>query len=102
MESVQKGKITMYGATWCGDCLRAKAFLDSLGCEYEFIDIAKDESAVAKVLEINNGMQSIPTIQFPDGKVLVEPSNAELQSEITSLHDNNLVICHKQIDKQSM
>jgi len=54
------------------------------------------------VLEINNGMQSIPTIQFPDGKVLVEPSNAELQSEITSLHDNNLVICHKRMDKQSM
>jgi mycoredoxin len=102
MESVQKGKITMYGATWCGDCLRAKAFLDSLGCEYEFIDIAKDEAAVAKVLEINNGMQSIPTIQFPDGKVLVEPSNTELQAEITSLHESNLVICHKQMSDKSM
>lgn len=98
MDSVQKGKITMYGATWCGDCLRAKAYLDSLGCQYEFIDIAKDGSAVAKVLEINNGIQSIPTIQFPDGKVLVEPSNAQLAEEIKNLEDNNLVICHKQME----
>lgn len=99
MDSVKNSKIIMYGATWCGDCLRAKAYLDSLGCDYEFIDIAKDESAVAKVLEINKGMQSIPTIQFPDGKVLVEPSNAELEQEIKELHENNLVICHKQMDK---
>ena len=95
METTKQDKIILYGAAWCGDCVRSKAYLDSIGCEYEYIDIAEDESAVAKVLEINNGMKSIPTTLFPDGKVLVEPSNQELEEEIKSLEKNNLVVLKK-------
>jgi len=99
MNIKRTGKITFYGATWWGDCLRAKAYLDSLGCDYDFINLETDETAAAKVVEINKGYQSIPTILFPDGKVLIEPSNQQLAEEIASLKENNLLICHKQMDK---
>ena len=81
----QKSKITFYGAKWCGDCVRAKAFMDSKNVDYEYIDIEKDEKAVEKVIELNKGNRSIPTILFPDGTVLVEPSNEALQSQLNKL-----------------
>ncbi len=30
------------------------------------------------MLRLNNGMRSVPTIVFPDGSVLVEPTRREL------------------------
>jgi len=65
--------------------MRAKSYFDSVGAPYEFIDISKDDVALTKVLEINHGMQSVPTIVFPDGSVLVEPSNAKLAEQLASL-----------------
>lgn len=75
-------KITLYGAPWCGDCRRSRAFLDENKVEYDYIDIDKDEKAAEKVVEINRGMRSIPTIIFPDGSILVEPSNEELKEKL--------------------
>jgi mycoredoxin len=34
------------------------------------------------VVKINKGNRSVPTIVFPDGSVLVEPSNAELEKKL--------------------
>jgi mycoredoxin len=34
------------------------------------------------VERINKGFKSVPTIVFPDGTVLVEPSNAELEKKL--------------------
>ncbi len=84
MNTSKTNTIVLYGTTWCGDCLRAKTYLDSVGAEYTFIDISADEEALKKVLEINNGMQSVPTIVFPNGHVLIEPSNAQLAQEISN------------------
>ena len=33
---------------------------------------------LATVLEVNGGYRTVPTILFPDGRVLVEPSRREL------------------------
>lgn len=78
-------QIIFYGANWCPDCRRSKALLDKLGCEYEYIDLEKNPEAAQKVVEINDGYQTIPTIIFPDGKILVEPSNEQLKAEIEDL-----------------
>jgi mycoredoxin len=75
--------ITMYGASWCADCRRSKAFLDSKNVAYDFIDIDTVPGAADKVSEINNGLKSIPTIIFPDGKVLVVPTNQELAEHLS-------------------
>lgn len=74
--------IRMYGANWCGDCRRAKAFFGEQRVHYEYIDIEQHPEAIHEVERINNGMRSIPTIIFPDGSILVEPSNAELADKL--------------------
>ncbi len=70
-----KADITMYGADWCGDCRRSKRLLEELDVQVNHIDVEKDQSAAAKVMEINGGAQSIPVIVFSDGTHLTEPSD---------------------------
>ncbi len=74
--------IVMYGTSWCPDCRRAQRVLEQNGVPYKYINIEEDEAAAAYVLEINRGYRSVPTIVFPDGSILVEPSNAQLQSKL--------------------
>ena len=74
-------KIKMYATTWCGDCRFAKRWLDSHGIPYEYINIEEDESAAELVVKVNGGAQSVPTIIFPDGSILVEPTARELAAK---------------------
>ena len=78
-------QITMYGAAWCGDCRRSKAYLDSHNVEYNYIDVEADESASEKVIEINGGQRSIPVILFPDGTHMTEPSDKALEEKLEAL-----------------
>lgn len=75
-------EIIMYGTTWCPDCIRAKRFLESKNVQFEWVDIAHDVDAAAHVEKINKGYRSVPTIVFPDGSILVEPSDAELGKKV--------------------
>jgi thioredoxin reductase (NADPH) len=75
-------QIQMYGAPWCPDCKRSKQFLAEQRVLYGWHDIDEDKEARAYVQQVNNGKQIIPTIIFPDGSVLVEPSNAELAGKL--------------------
>jgi mycoredoxin len=77
-------KIKMYGTSWCPDCARAKQFLTQKGVSFEWIDIEKDKPGLAYVEKVNKGNRSVPTIVFPDGSILVEPSNAELEKKLTT------------------
>lgn len=74
--------ITIYGAHWCPDCRRSKQFLGEHQIPYKWVDIEQDKSGEAYVLQKNNGKRIIPTIEFDDGFVLVEPSNAELAAKL--------------------
>jgi mycoredoxin len=56
--------------------------LDQAGRSYTYINIETDDQAAAYVMQINRGNQSVPTIVFPDGSILVEPSNVELQTKL--------------------
>jgi len=72
----------MYGANWCPDCRRAKTFFGEQRVQYEYIDLDQHPEFVAEVERLNNGMRRIPTIIFPDGSLLVEPSNEELARKL--------------------
>ncbi|HLG63814.1 MAG TPA: mycoredoxin [Ktedonosporobacter sp.] len=76
-------KIKMYATAWCGDCRFAKRWLDSHGIPYEYINIEEDESAAELVVRVNKGAKSVPTIIFPDGSVLVEPTARELAAKFS-------------------
>jgi glutaredoxin-like protein len=78
-------EITMYGADWCGDCRRSKRLLDELDIQITHIDVEADESAAAKVIEINGGAKSIPVIVFPDGTLMTEPSDNDLKAKLEAL-----------------
>jgi thioredoxin reductase (NADPH) len=73
-----KSGITVYGAYWCPDCQRSKKFLSEQFVDYTWIDIEQDKDAENYVLQLNHGKRIIPTILFPDGSFLVEPTNAKL------------------------
>ncbi|MEM8529235.1 MAG: mycoredoxin [Chloroflexota bacterium] len=78
-------QITIYGTTWCGDCKRAIRVLDNHDLGYNYINIENDEAACRYVEEVNNGNQSVPTIVFSDGSIMVEPSSAKLTEKLVSL-----------------
>lgn len=75
-------KITMYATTWCGDCRMAKRWFDAHGIAYNYINIEENEEAAKAVIRLNGGMRSVPTIVFPDGSVLVEPSARQLAAKL--------------------
>lgn len=74
--------LTVYGATWCSDCKRAKKFLGEQRVHYNWVDVEQDAEGLALVERANNGKRIIPTIVFDDGSMLIEPSNAELAAKL--------------------
>jgi glutaredoxin-like protein len=82
MDSSNTDEIVMYGTVWCGDTRRARAFLDQNNIPYKWIDIDKDPQARKFVESVNNGYRSVPTLIFPDGSKLVEPSAGQLAAKL--------------------
>jgi len=74
--------LTVYGATWCSDCKRAKKFLGEQRVHYDWVDVEQDADGLALVERVNNGKRIIPTIVFADESTLIEPSNAELAAKL--------------------
>ena len=74
--------ITLYGAYWCPDCRRSKQFLGEHQIPYNWVDIEQDKVGEQYVIQKNDGKRIIPTIEFADGSILVEPSNAELATKL--------------------
>jgi mycoredoxin len=75
-------KIIVYSTVWCPDCKRVKKFLGEHGIQYDDIDIDRHPEAVDIVKQLNHGMRSVPTIVFPDGSILVEPSTSQLAEKL--------------------
>ena len=78
-------QIRVYGTKWCPDCVRAKQVLGRYDIKYEWHDIENDAQACELVEKINGGYKSVPTIVFPDGSIMVEPSNAALEKKIEEM-----------------
>jgi len=72
----------VYGTNWCGDCRRTRRFLDYNKVPYQWIDIDQDKEAEQFVIKTNRGMRSVPTVVFPDGSILVEPSNLKVAEKL--------------------
>jgi mycoredoxin len=56
--------------------------LDACGVTYHWIDIDRDSAAGRFVEQVNHGYRSVPTIVFPDGSILVEPSDEQLRRKL--------------------
>jgi thioredoxin reductase (NADPH) len=76
------GTIKVYGASWCSDCKRAKRFLSDQRVPFGWHDIEQEPRYLDVVHERNGGKNIIPTVVFPDGTSLSEPSNEELANKV--------------------
>lgn len=74
--------IQVYGASWCPDCRRAKRFLSDQRIPFGWHDIEAEPETIAIVQERNDGNNVIPTIVFPDGSHLSEPTDEELATKL--------------------
>jgi thioredoxin reductase (NADPH) len=74
--------ITGYGASWCCDCQRIKAFLDSHNVPYIWIDLEEHPEAQEIVERYNGGKRIIPILVLPDGTVLAQPSDSALAAKL--------------------
>lgn len=76
------GPLTMYTTRWCGFCRRLKRQLASEGIEVAEVDIERDPAAAEYVMSVNGGNQTVPTLVFPDGSVMVNPSAAQVKDRM--------------------
>ena len=74
----EEGRVIMYGADWCPDCRRSKAYLADNKINFQYIDIDENEWAIPVIEQINQGKRKIPTILIND-QVLIEPPNDVLR-----------------------
>lgn len=77
-------KLSVYGADWCGDCIRTKRQLDNLGADYDYLDIVADPALADRAREIS-GRTNIPVVCYPDGTHHVEPRDAEVFAKLVEL-----------------
>ena len=78
-------KLTMYSTPWCGYCQRLKAQFGREGIEFIEIDIEQDPDSADFVMSVNGGNQTVPTVVFPNGQALTNPSLAQVK-EILGLN----------------
>jgi len=76
--------LTMYSTTWCGYCRRLKLQLDQEGLPFREIDIERDADAARFVQNVNGGNQTVPVIEFPDGRTATNPSLAEVKAGLAA------------------
>jgi len=77
--------LTMYTTTWCAFCKRLKAQLAREGIEMTEVNIEEDPAAADFVMSVNGGFQTVPTVVFPDGSALTNPSAAQVKQRLHEL-----------------
>ena len=79
------GQLIMYTTSWCGFCRNLKRQLNRAGIEISEVDIERDQAAADYVMSVNGGNQTVPTIVFPDGTTLVNPSAAQVRARLAGV-----------------
>ncbi|GAB3415247.1 mycoredoxin [Flindersiella endophytica] len=74
----------MYTTPWCGYCRRLKGQLERAGVSYNEVDIEQQPDAADLVAKLNGGNQTVPTVVFPDGSALTNPSLAQVQQKLAA------------------
>lgn len=78
----EAGSITMFTTTFCGYCRRLKTQLKSAGIPFQEVNIEEDPGSAEYVEQVNGGNQTVPTVLFPDGSALTNPSLAEVKAQL--------------------
>ena len=77
--------LTMYTTQWCAFCRRLKSQLARDGITMTEVDIERDPAAAEYVMSVNEGNKTVPTVVFPDGSVMVNPSAVQVKKRMAEL-----------------
>lgn len=77
-------RLTMYSTPWCGYCVRLKMQLEREGIDFAEVDIAAEPAAAEYVMTVNGGNQTVPTLVFPDGSALTNPTLAQVKDRLAA------------------
>ncbi len=80
--SAATAAVTMYTTTWCGYCVRLKKMMEREGIEFAEVDIERDPAAADVVMQANGGNRTVPTLVFPDGSALTNPSIDQVKAQL--------------------
>jgi mycoredoxin len=82
MDEQSSNKITLYTYRWCAHAISVEHFLKMNDIPVERISVDGDDEAREELIALNGGYASVPTLIFPDGSKLTEPSHAELRHKL--------------------
>lgn len=77
--------LTMYTTSWCAFCRRLKSQLAAEGIEIAEVNIEEEPGAADYVMSVNGGFQTVPTVVFPDGSTMTNPSLADVKQRLGEL-----------------
>jgi mycoredoxin len=80
--SAATAAVTMYTTTWCGYCVRLKKMMEREGIGFAEVDIERDAAAADVVMQANGGNRTVPTLVFPDGSALTNPSIDQVKAQL--------------------
>lgn len=85
--TVSDAPLTMYTTRWCGYCHQLKIVLKKFGIRYDEVDIEHDPAAAQFVASVNGGNRTVPTLRFPDGSTLTNPTGRDVKAKLAQLAD---------------
>ena len=74
--------LIIYSTPWCGYCTRLKRQLERAGTAFEEVDIEQSPEAAEIVMRVNGGNATVPTVLFPDGSTLTNPSVRQITDKL--------------------
>ena len=82
MTATPGAPVTMFTTQWCGYCVRLKKLMQREGIDFAEVDIENDDAAADLVMQANGGNRTVPTLLFPDGTALTNPSIDQVRSQL--------------------
>ncbi len=72
----------MYSTSRCGYCVRLKHFFQREGIPYREVNIEYDDEAADFVQTVNHGNYTVPTVVFPGGEAVTNPTPAQVLTRV--------------------
>jgi mycoredoxin len=76
--------LTMYTTDWCGYCVRLKSGFEREGIAYQEVNIEHVPDAADIVMQVNGGNRTVPTVLFPDGTAMTNPSVRQVKDKLAA------------------
>ena len=74
--------IRVTGALWSNSSHKVKDFLTRNQVPYQWLDIEKDREGIRLLESVEDGVDHLPLVFFPDGSLLVEPETVDLAEKV--------------------